>query len=169
MMNEQVVPLLWRPLPTHPRAPGGGQNGNRYIQGSRIVDTKRSPEQEATPSYGVLYFEKRRCPRYTVLLPIEFHRIGSSAGTSSQVLDVSEGGLLLDLSEQMEIGQHLRVRLFLSMGPKPDIIELVSEVVWVQAHIGGRRWMYRTGVKLADISPGHLTHLKAFLITLSQP
>jgi hypothetical protein len=128
------------------------------------------PKRDANPGYGVLNVEKRKHPRFTVLLPIEFYRINSSAGSATRALDISEGGLLLNLSEQMDIGQLLRLKLFLSMAPTPDVIELISEVVWVQAHIRGMRWLsYRTGVKLLEASPNHLADLKSFLTTLSEP
>ena len=132
-------------------------------------DTVRSPKQEAKTHYGVLNVEKRKYPRFSVNLPMEYYRIDSSTGTVGRALDISEGGLLIYFPEQMEIGQRLRLRLFLSMGSELDTIELLSEVAWVEMHIEGDWDDYRTGVKFIDISPDDKTKLKRFLISLSQP
>jgi len=132
-------------------------------------DTVRSPEQEAKTHYGVLNVEKRKYPRVSVDLPVEYYRIDSSTGTVGRALDISEGGLLIYFPEQMEIGQRLRLRLFLSMGSELNTIELLSEVAWVEMRIEEDWGDYRTGVKFIDISPDDKTKLKRFLISLSQP
>ena len=57
--------------------------------------------------YGAVNFEKRKHPRFNFDLPIEYSRTDLFV-KHGRAVNVSEGGLLLYLPEQMEIGQHLR-------------------------------------------------------------
>ena len=132
-------------------------------------DTERAPKQVTGTHYGVLNLEKRKYPRFSVNLPVEYSRVESSIGTTGRVLDISEGGLLIYFPEQMEIGQRLSLKLFLSIGSKLNTIEILSEVAWVELHIGEDWSDYRTGLRFVDIAPGNMTKLKNFLIGLSQP
>ena len=49
---------------------------------------------------------------------------------------MSEGGLLVLHSEQLEIGQNLRLNLFVDAGPDLISIEAIVEVVWKDIHVG---------------------------------
>ena len=123
-----------------------------------------SPEKKTKTRYGTLNLERRKYPRFSLDLPIEYHRINSSTGTQGRVLDASEGGLIIYFPEQIEIGQRLRLRLFFMIGSHLNTIELLAEVAWVEMRVGKARGDYRTGVKFVDISPDDMTKLKDFLI-----
>jgi c-di-GMP-binding flagellar brake protein YcgR len=79
---------------------------------------------------------------------------------------MSEGGLLLYLPEQMEVGRHLSLKLFLPFGSKLETIEILVEVAWVDIHLEKDWGDYRTGVRFADISPDGLNKIKNFLRNL---
>ena len=123
-------------------------------------------EKETKPRYGIVNFEKRKHPRFNVDLPIEyspsglFFRHGNAA-------NASEGGLLLYLSEPMEIGQKLMVKLLMSGGSKLNTIETLVQVVWKDILPGEGREGYRTGVKFAYITAEYFEKLKNFLRSLS--
>ena len=68
----------------------------------------------------------------------------------------------------MEIGQHLRLKLFFAFGSKLNSIEMLTEVVWVDFHLGKGWGDYRCGVRSVDISPEDLGRLKKFLKSLSE-
>jgi len=133
------------------------------------VDTLKSPEKEAETHYGVLNVEKRKYPRWSVDLPIEYYRDESSIGTAGRALDISEGGLLIYFPEKMEIGQRLRLKCFFVIGSKMNTIEMLCGVAWVEMRIEEDGGDYRTGVEFVDISPDDMTKLKTFLVYLSQP
>jgi c-di-GMP-binding flagellar brake protein YcgR len=116
------------------------------------VDTLDSSEKNANTRYGILNVERRKYPRFSVDLPIEYYRIGSSSSLAGRPINLDEGGLLIYFQEQMEMGQHLRLKLFFSMNSKMNTIELVAEVVWVDIHIDEGWGDYRSGVKFVDIS-----------------
>ncbi len=133
------------------------------------MDTVKLPGQKAEIRYGVLTLEKRKYPRFSVDLPVEYHRIDSSIITAGRATDVSEGGLLIYFPERMEIGQRLNLKLFLSMGSKLNTIEMDSEVAWVEVRIAEDSEEYRTAVKFVEIFPDDMTKLKEFLTSLSLP
>lgn len=126
----------------------------------------REEERKNRPHYGTVNFEKRKHPRFDVDLPIEYVRSGSVAGRSGAI-NASEGGLLVYLREEMEVGQYLSFKLFFSSGSELTTIETLVRVVWTDIHLEEDREDYRAGVEFADISPEDLEKLKKFLRSLS--
>jgi len=124
-------------------------------------------EKEPKPRYGTVNFERRKYPRFSVDLPIEYYRIDSSIGHSGKALNIGEGGLLIYFPEQMDIGQYIKVKLFFSLGSELNTIEALAEVAWVDIHLDKSKGDYRCGIKFIDISPEGMTKLKNFLGTLS--
>jgi hypothetical protein len=126
---------------------------------------KREKEEETKPRNGALNFEKRRYPRFSVDLPVEYTR-KDLVVKQGRVINASEGGLLVYFPEQMEIGQHLRLKLFFTSGSKLNMMELLNQVVWMDIHEGKGWGGYRSGLKFVDISPVDLDKLKSFLVSL---
>ena len=126
----------------------------------------KKEEKETKPRYGIVNFEKRKYPRYSVDLPMEYAR-SDSVVIHGQALNASEGGLLVYFPERVEIGQHLSLKLFFSSVSEFNTIETLVEVVWVDVHMIEEREDYRAGVKFVDISPGDLEKLTIFLRSLS--
>jgi hypothetical protein len=121
-------------------------------------------KQEMKSHVGVVNLERRRHPRFSIDLPIEYHLIPSSISHTGRALNASEGGLLVYLSQPVEIGQHLKMKLFFASGSDLNSIEVLAEVVWMDIHLGKERGDYRCGVKFADISQDDFNKLKNFLI-----
>jgi c-di-GMP-binding flagellar brake protein YcgR len=128
----------------------------------------REEEREIKPRYGTVNFEKRKHPRFSVDLPVEYGRADVSI-KAGHATNASEGGLLLYLSEQMEIGNHLRLKLFFTMGSELHAVETLVEVVWVDIYLGEDWGDYRTGVRFVEISTEDMSKLKKFLKNLSSP
>ena len=125
-------------------------------------------EKEAIePHLGVLNFERRKHPRFSVTLPIEYWQIDKSETRLGRTIDVSEGGLLLHLSEPMEIGQIFELTLFLTSGPDLYSVKALVrvEVIWQDASLG-EEGVYRIGVKFINISREDMHKLKNFLTAL---
>jgi len=129
----------------------------------------KSEEPKPKPRYGIVNFERRTFPRFSVDLPVEYEQIDSFI-PAGRVLNVSEGGLLIYFSERMEIGQHLKLRLFFSAsGPNLKVIEALVEVVWIEIDADKGLADYRSGVKFIHITQTDMNSIKTFLISLSQP
>ena len=133
------------------------------------VDTLNSLERETKTHYGILNFERRKYPRFTVDLPVEYYRIDKTGGSCGRALDISQSGLLIYFPERVEIGQCLRLKLYMSFDSKLKVIEMIAEVVWMDTLLLKKDWGdYRIGVKFVDISPADMTELEHFLINLSR-
>jgi len=124
--------------------------------------------KEATSHYGIVNFERRRFPRFSIDLPIEYYRTDSESRFSGRALNASEGGLLVYLPEKVEIGETLKLKLFFTFGHDLITIEMVAQVAWIDIHLGEGWGDYRTGVKFMDISSEDLNKLKNFLKSLSE-
>ena len=117
---------------------------------------------------GIVHFERRTYPRFSVDLPVEYLQINSSISHTGHALNASEVGLLIYFPEQMEIGQYISLKLFFSLGSELNTIEVLAEVVWMDMYLGKGWGDYRCGVKFINISPEDRTRLKSFLIGLSE-
>jgi len=134
------------------------------IEWDAYLKTKGKMEERKPPS-GVKKVDMRRHPRFLLNLPIEYSKGGSDVTHAGYTFNTSEGGLMANLPEQVDIGQHLRLKLFLSLGPDVKAIETLSQVVWRDnlEKDGG----YRSGVRFVDISPENKNKLENFLNELS--
>jgi len=126
----------------------------------------KKEKKETKPRYGIVNFEKRKYPRYSVDLPMEYAR-SDSVVNHGQALNAGEGGLLVYFPERVEVGQHLSLKLFFSSMSEFNTIETLVEVVWVDVQMVEKREDYRAGVKFVDISSGDLEKLTIFLRSLS--
>ena len=128
----------------------------------------KTEEEIAKPRTGIVHFEKRRYPRFSVDLPMEYYQTNASVSQKGRALNASEGGLLIYFPEQMEIGQYINLKLFFSLDSGLNTIEALAEVVWMDIHLGKGWGDYRYGVKFIDISPEDKAKLKSFIIGLSE-
>jgi hypothetical protein len=130
-------------------------------------DSMKNGEKESASRYRTRNFEKRRHPRYNVDLPVEYRRRDLVA-KYDRVVNASESGLLTCLSEQVEVGQHLRIRLFFPLSSGLNVVEMVTQVVWMESHPEKYRGDYRTGVRFIDVFPDDLCNLRNYLGSLSR-
>jgi hypothetical protein len=120
-------------------------------------------KREPGSHHGMVNFERRRHPRFNVDLPMDYDRINSAVPRDGRILTSGEEGLLIYVSEQMEIGQQIRMRLFFAGGPKLDKIEALAEVVWKDVNFGPASGEYRCAIKLIDISSEDMNKLESCL------
>lgn len=118
-------------------------------------------EKEIKPCFGTVNFERRNHPRFSIDLPVEYWQTNDSKIIPGRALNISEGGLLLYICEEIEIGQNLRLKLFFS-GIKLNFIEVQVQVAWKDFQFRKGDY-YRTGVKFVDISLEDMDKFKNFL------
>ena len=112
--------------------------------------------------------EKRKHPRFNVDLPIKYGRT-NLLFKYARVVNASQGGLLLRLPEEMEIGQHLALKLFFPSQSELNTIKASVRVVWTDLHMRKDwSWDYQTGVRFVDMDTGDMTIFKNFLVNLGQ-
>ncbi len=122
--------------------------------------------KEAKPHYGIVNFERRKFPRFTIDLPIEYYHENSESAYSGRALNASEGGLLIYLPEKVDIGDLLKLKLFFTVGQDLNMIEATVQVAWIDIHLGEDWGDYRSGLRFIDISSEDLQKLKSFLRSL---
>jgi hypothetical protein len=122
----------------------------------------KNGEKELKSNQGPGNLEKRRHPRLTIDLPIEYTR-RDLVVRQDRAINASEGGLLALFSEPMEVGQYLRIKLFFPSRSVFNVIEMVIQVVWMDVRPREDRGNYRTGLRYVDISKDDLRNLKKFL------
>jgi c-di-GMP-binding flagellar brake protein YcgR len=134
-----------------------------------IKETQETREpKEAKRHYGVVDFERRRHPRVKISLTLEYFRIDSSLKQTGRTSNASEGGLEIYVSDQLEVGDQLRLKVFFSSGDELKSIDVVAEVVWTDLRLGEAWGEYRSGVKFIKISPEDLQILKDFLMSFTK-
>ncbi len=69
---------------------------------------------------------------------------------------------MLYISDEMEIGQNLRVKLYLDPGPKLKTIEAQAQIVWKDFR-SRKDGYYRIGVRFVNISLEDMEKLRSFL------
>jgi c-di-GMP-binding flagellar brake protein YcgR len=131
-------------------------------------DSVKKEEKETKLRYGTVNFEKRKHPRFSIDLPVEYSRTDLFV-KHGRAINASEGGLLLYLPEQVEIGQHLRLKLFFTSDAGLNAIETLVEVAWTDIYMGKDWGDYRVGVRFVEISTEDMGKLKNFLSSLSSP
>ncbi len=123
--------------------------------------------KEAKVHYGVVNFERRRHPRYSVDLPIEYSRETTESYLSGRAVNASEGGLLVYFPEKIELGEILKIRLFFTTDRDLKSVEMIVQVVWIDIHLGDEGEDFRSGVRFIDVPSSDLIQLKNFLRGLS--
>ncbi|OGP96668.1 MAG: hypothetical protein A2157_15250 [Deltaproteobacteria bacterium RBG_16_47_11] len=83
-----------------------------------------------------------------------------------RAINASEGGLLAHFSEPMGVGQYLRMKLFFPFCSVFHVIEMVTQIVWMDVDPRKDQGDYRTGVRYVDISIDDHRNLKNFLGSL---
>jgi len=122
-------------------------------------------ENKLKPRTGVAKIEERQHPRFLLNLPVEYYRVNSDVNQAGYTVNASEGGLMVNLPEKLEVGQLLKIKLFFSFGPDINSVEILSQVVWAD-HSGGEEG-YRSGVKFIKVSAEDLNRLANFLKKLA--
>ena len=124
--------------------------------------------KEDKSRFGIVNFERRKSPRFSVNLPVEYSRVDppskSSAGRTG---NASEGGLMLYLPEKLDVGQHLRIELYFASEPGLNSVKALGQVAWTEFSFA-EEGDFRYGVKFVDISPEDLNRLRDYLDDLAR-
>ncbi len=112
---------------------------------------------------GVLAIEKRKHPRFSVELPLDYSRVEGKGTFGGMVANASEGGLLVYLPERIEIGTLLRIELFYVKELELDTIKAVVKVVWSDMAARESWGEHRYGLKFEYIDEKDFTRLTALL------
>jgi len=92
--------------------------------------------------------DKRRHRRRLLNLPIEYSSADKNIGRGGSTLNVSEEGLSVDLPENLEVGQSVKLRL---VHPTEGSVEIFARVVWINPP-ARKGEMHRSGMSVTELS-----------------
>jgi hypothetical protein len=105
-------------------------------------------EKMDRPAY---FEEKRKYPRYSIRLPLEYWQT-DDACRGGLVVNLSEGGLLIHSLQDMPVGKELNVGIFFPNGYEFDGIRVTGKIVWKDLHYETDWNGYKYGIEFVRIS-----------------
>ena len=124
-------------------------------------------KKEEKVRFGVANFERRRHPRFSVDLPIEYYHIDMPDCYQGRIANISESGLMVYLQEKPEMGHVFKVKLFFPSDANLQSVDMVAQVVWVDFHLG-ESGDCRSGLRFIETSREDLNKLCGFLNHLAR-
>jgi len=112
---------------------------------------------------GVLAIEKRKHPRFSVELPLDYSRVNGKETLGGMVANASEGGLLVYLPERVEMGTLLKIEIFYVRGLELDNIKAVGKVVWCDLAARESWGEHRYGLQFESIDEKNFNRLETLL------
>jgi c-di-GMP-binding flagellar brake protein YcgR len=125
--------------------------------------TKRNSRSTSQTKMGVLAIEKRRHPRFSVELPLDYARVDGKETYGGMVANASEGGLLVYLPERIEIGAFLKIEIFYVRGLELDTIKVLARVVWSDLAARESWGEHRYGLQFQNIDDKDFNQLMNLL------
>ncbi len=125
--------------------------------------TNQSHESASHAKMGVLAIEKRKYPRFSVELPLDYSRVDGKETLGGMVANASEGGLLAYLPERIDIGALIKVEIFYVRGLELDTIKAVAKVVWCDLAARESWGEHRYGLQFQSIDEKDFNRLIALL------
>jgi c-di-GMP-binding flagellar brake protein YcgR len=112
---------------------------------------------------GVLAIEKRKHPRFSVELPLDYSRVNGKETLGGMVANASEGGLLVYLPERVELGTLIKIEIFYVRGLELDTIKAVGKVVWCDLAARESWGEHRYGLQFESIDEKDFNRLTMLL------
>ena len=123
--------------------------------------------EELKSPFGVTSFQRRRHPRFSVDFPIEYYQVNSRNRFNGRVLNASEGGLMVNLPERLEVDRYLITKLFFIFDRHLNTAEIFARVVWRDIQFGEDA-DFRAGLRIVGISPEDMNRWRNFLYNFSE-
>ena len=112
---------------------------------------------------GVLAIDRRKHPRFSVELPLDYCRVEGKETYGGIVANASEGGILVYLPERMEMGVVLKIEIFYVKGLELDTIKAIAKVVWSDLAVKASWGEYRYGLQFQYIDEKDFSRLMNLL------
>ena len=106
---------------------------------------------------------KRRYPRMSINMPVDLQVDGESCISPGLVINVSEGGLLVQTFKELPVGAKISIVALLSKGFLPGKIIAIAEVIWKDTYLWEDWEGYQYGLKFVQISNEDYLKLKKIL------
>ena len=82
------------------------------------------------PGVRIAKLLRRKYPRFLLTLPLEYFHPDSNFSHPRHAEDATKAGLKVYLTEQFQVGQTLRMKLFFARGSELQTVESTTRPVW---------------------------------------
>jgi c-di-GMP-binding flagellar brake protein YcgR len=110
-----------------------------------------------------VFIERRKHPRFNGVLPVEYHRSDNAQIRTGHTINISEEGMMILVSNPVEIGEHLEMKLYFSSTLGLITVRATGRVVWTDKKEEKGDGHFRLGVNYVSISPDNIANLKLLL------
>jgi c-di-GMP-binding flagellar brake protein YcgR len=104
--------------------------------------------------------EGRKHPRASLNLPVEYYATNPQNPRLGHTFDLSPGGVMLNIPEKLDVGQLIKLAIFVYLDKTVETIQVNSQVVWVAG--AEKEGEFRSGVKFTDLSANDRHKLEKF-------
>lgn len=108
--------------------------------------------------------ERRRFPRLFIELPLEYRVLNASYSHGGLVVNMSEGGLLINSIKDMPIGSKLNIEVLFPKEFALTHFKVFAEIVWKDKYMKEDWEGFQYGLKFIQISEGDHLKLKQLLL-----
>ncbi|MGA2316736.1 MAG: PilZ domain-containing protein [Thermodesulfobacteriota bacterium] len=109
------------------------------------------------------YLERRRYPRMSLDLPLEYRVMNAPYAHGGLVINASEVGLLINSIKNIPIGSKLNIAVLFPKGFELTNFEVLAEILWKDLYWEEDWEGYRYGLKFIKILEGDRRKLKQLL------
>ena len=129
-----------------------------------LAAVRRKKEKDKSKSKeGIFIVERRKHPRISVELPLDYSLADREETYGGIVANASEGGLLVYLSEAIELGTLLKIEIIFVKGSELNTIRGIAKVLWSDLAAKKVWGEYRYGLQFQSFQEGDLKKLKTLL------
>lgn len=134
-----------------------------------IAVKRRKGKDKSKVKEGIFVVERRRHPRVSIELPLDYSFIDGTERYGGMAGDLSEGGLLVYLPESIEIGRLMKIEILFVKGFELNSIKAITKVVWSDLAPKAIWGEYRYGLEFQSFQEGDLNKLKGLIKEVSEP
>ena len=95
--------------------------------------------------------EKRRYTRFLMDLPLEYREMDDTSGRGGMVVNVSEGGFLIESVKDMPVGASLNIAVLFPKWFELAEFRLTAAIVWKERHLKEEWVGYQYGLRISQI------------------
>src|SRR4030042_6825225 len=109
------------------------------------------------------HMERRRCPRMSLDLPLEYRVMDAPYAHGGLVVNASELGLLVQSVKSLPIGTKLNIAVLFPKGLELANFEVLAEILWKDLHWEEDWEGYQYGLRFLHILDNEYWKLKQLL------
>jgi hypothetical protein len=120
-----------------------------------MADDRTALQKEKFPFH-------KRFVRKPVEIRVEVERFQEALASSS--VNISPSGICFHIGQPLEVGEQIRVLLYIPRGKEVEILKVRARMVWQEAQESN----WRVGAAFEQFAPGDERRIRSWLLELGQ-